>query len=343
MTNTPGVLARLQRRWGEAVDGAIVAAVDDSGAEPGVVTMMLYQLGYVNSLGRQTRSRHGGKRFRPLICLLACSAAGGDWRDALTVAAAIELLHNFSLIHDDIEDHDPARRHRPTVWKVWGEPQATNAGDAMFALAGLQAALASTDPDVCLEIASRFQNTTLSLTEGQYLDMSFEVRLDVSPQEYLRMIAHKTGALIAFSAWSGGRIARADPARSEALYEFGAALGKAFQIQDDILGIWAPADVTGKEQAKDLRNRKKTLPVLLAAERAEPADVVRLKGYLSRESEDVDAVVHILSATGARDLCLAQLRHHLDVAREALDAARLDPDLLAELDDLAAEVTRQTS
>jgi geranylgeranyl diphosphate synthase type I len=337
----PETLSRLQRRWGRAIDFTITTAAEESGVETGLATMMLYQLGYVDDRGSRISSAHAGKRFRPLICLLACDAVGGDWHDALTVAAAIELLHNFSLIHDDIEDHDLARRHRPTVWKVWGEPQATNAGDAMFALAGLAAARASPDASVSLDIASKFQNTTLALTEGQYLDMSYEDRLDVSPEEYLQMIAHKTGALIAFSAWSGARLGRAGHDRAEALYDFGAALGKAFQIQDDILGIWAPADVTGKEQAKDLLNRKKTLPVLLAARRAAPAELTQLRRYLTRETEDLDTVLRILSTTEAQELCVAELRNHLTAARSALDAADLGAEPRAELENLAADVTRQ--
>ena len=341
MTSTPlNTLSRLQDRWADPLDDAIISALDGSGLEPALSGMLRYQLGYVDEK-IQPISAAGGKRFRPFMCLLACEAARGAWRDALHVAVAIELVHNFSLIHDDIEDHDPARRHRPTVWKVWGESQATNAGDAMFALAGREAAQASEDPRVCLSVARRFQSTTLTLTEGQYLDMSFEGRLDVSPEEYLQMIARKTGALIAFSAWSGATIARVGDSRADALYDFGAALGKAFQIQDDILGIWASADITGKQPATDLLNRKKTLPVLLAAQHAAARDAEQLRKYLARETDDLSGVLRVLASTAARERCVAELRVHLIAARSALETAGLDDARREDLEALASEITRQ--
>jgi geranylgeranyl diphosphate synthase type I len=217
--------------------------------------MMRYQLEFVDEHGSPLTTS-SSKRFRPLLCLLACQGAGADPARAMTVAAAIELLHNFSLIHDDIQDRDETRRHRPTVWKLWGGT-GYKRGDGMFALASRASVDASEDPVIGLDVARRFQCTTLLLTEGQYLDMSFEQRTDVDAQEYLDMIARKTGALIEFSLWSGARVAGADDVALEAFGNFGLELGKAFQIYDDIQGVWGDTTTTGKEAAKDLSNRKR--------------------------------------------------------------------------------------
>src|SRR5437588_4527295 len=159
-------LRRLQERYGLSLNGEIDRALSrEGGPLRPFYDMMRYQLGYVDERLEPVRDA-AGKRFRPALCLAACEAAGGPWQEALSVAAAIELLHNFSLIHDDIEDRDPTRRHRPTVWKVWGEPRAINAGDAMFALASSAAATCAPNARTCLQVARRFQATTLALTAG---------------------------------------------------------------------------------------------------------------------------------------------------------------------------------
>lgn len=154
--------------------------------------MMHYHLGWVDERF-QPKPARGGKRLRPLLCLLACEAAGGDVHDALPAAAAIEILHNFSLVHDDIEDNSPTRRGRPAVWALWGVPQAVNVGDALFALAHRTLGrLWERDMPAERVLAAilAFDEACVALTEGQYLDMSFEERSDVTVDEYLRMIDH---------------------------------------------------------------------------------------------------------------------------------------------------------
>lgn len=325
-------LQALQERYGPALADEIagwIALLD----QPAFAGIMRYQLGEVDEQLRPTPGV-GGKRFRPLLCLAVCAAAGGDWHDALAVAAAIELLHNFSLIHDDIEDRDPTRHHRPTVWKVWGEPQAINAGDAMLALANRAASSSPQDPQVAVEIDRQFSDTTLQLTQGQYLDMSFEGRQDVTPQEYMAMIACKTGALIRFSAWSGAFIAGARDRVVAGLRAFGAELGAAFQIHDDVQGIWGVSAKTGKEEAGDLRNRKITLPVLEGFSRADGGQRRVLSTFYRRDSDDVDAVLRVLAATGARAEAEAVLREHRRRALAALHDA---------LDGSAGDLTRLVS
>ena len=207
-----------------------------------------------------------------MLCLMACADVGGEPMHAIPAAAAIEILHNFSLIHDDVEDGDETRRHRPTVWKVWGTAQAINAGDAMFALAfaamqrlpGYGVANATT-----LAALGIFTETCQALTEGQHLDMHFETRNDVTTDEYIRMIQGKTAALIGASVAIGALIGGASPKTDVALRTFGQSIGVAFQIQDDILGIWGDPQKTGKAAGNDLLRKKE-----------EPADSVCLEPVL---------------------------------------------------------------
>jgi geranylgeranyl diphosphate synthase type I len=228
--------------------------------------MMHYHMGWVDE-HFLPYGAPAGKRLRPMLCLLACAELGGDAVQALPAAAAIEIVHNFSLIHDDIEDGDEVRRHRPTVWKVWGVPQAVNVGDAMYTLA--YAALhrlsrLGVPAETVLRVLDCLTKTCLALTEGQHLDMRFETRNDVTVAEYLCMIGGKTAALVGASVAVGGIIAGASPSVTDALSRYGEAIGLAFQIQDDRLGIWGDPEVTGKPAGNDLLRRKKSLPILHA-------------------------------------------------------------------------------
>ncbi len=233
-------------------------------------TMLLYHLGFADADGAAIRI-NAGKRIRPMLTLLACQACDGDAQLALPAAAGIELLHNFSLIHDDIEDGDALRRGRPTLWKQWNTALAINAGDTMFALSHLAfqrcADRGAASGDV-LRALRVFDETNVHLTVGQHWDISFETRAAVTTAQYLDMIAGKTAALTAAACGIGALIAGADAQTTAALTEFGRSLGLSFQLQDDVLGIWGDPAVTGKADG-DLARRKKTMPVLFAAERDE--------------------------------------------------------------------------
>lgn len=281
--------------------------------------MLQYHMGWLD-VQMQPSGLSGGKRFRPLLCLLSCDAVGGDFRTALPLGAAIELLHNFSLIHDDIEDRDASRRHRPTLWALWGEPLAINAGDAMLALSGLAALSVREHPEIALAL----QETALALTEGQYMDMTFEDAVEVSVEDYRRMILLKTAALIAYSCESGARIGDGTPEQMVALRTFGENLGLAFQIYDDVLGVWAATSETGKAEAQDIANRKKSLPVILAIARSAGGDRDRLSAYYTKTG-DVDAaeVLQIVDRLGVRADVETRLHAHLRRAREALESVRL--------------------
>ncbi len=256
--------------------------------------MLEYHLGWSGGAG-------GGKRIRPLLCLLACQAAGGNWQQALPVAAAIELIHNFSLIHDDIQDNSPLRRGRPTVWSKWGQAQAINAGDAMFTLAHLapqrliELGLA---PNVALAVLAELNYTSLELTQGQYLDMAFEQRTTVTVAEYLTMIEKKTAVLIATATYLGAFVAGAVPECLDHYYSFGWNLGLAFQLQDDLLGIWGDPTITGKSAASDLEKRKKSLPVVFGLEHAPTFAAAYAQPHTT--GEPVNELAATLEQIGAR-------------------------------------------
>lgn len=301
-----------------------VLTTDDPAVE-GHYHIMQYHMGWRDTAMRPAEAP-SGKRIRPMLCLMACAAAGGDPRHALPAAAGLELLHNFSLIHDDIEDNSTTRRHRPTAWALFGMPIACNAGDGMFSAAHLaffRLAQFDLPAERVLAALHRFDKTCLALTEGQFLDMSFEARADVTPADYDRMIAGKTGALLAAAPEIGALVAGAAPESAAAYREYGAALGRAFQIQDDILGIWGEEAVTGKSVASDILSKKKSLPVLLAL--TDAAAGPRLRDLYARPvltHEDVPPVLALLEQAGARAAAQAAVHAATERAHAALAAAQ---------------------
>ena len=303
-----------------------IAAIDEeiravlSGAEASLQPfygMMLYHLG-LDSLRGST-----GKRIRPVLCTLIYEALTGDARAALPAAAAIELLHNFTLIHDDIEDQDPARHHRPTVWSVWGVPQAINAGDGMFAASRLAVQrLRGFPAERVLEFAGLVDRACVQVCEGQFLDIAFESRTDVTTDRYRAMAAKKTGALFSAAAAGAAMLATDDQTVREAMARFGDAFGQAFQAHDDVLGIWASTERTGKVEMNDLTKRKKTLPVVLAFERASPRTRERLAALFEApaplSAESVEQIREILDELGVRPLIESEIESQRSRALHAL-------------------------
>ncbi len=277
--------------------------------------MLAYHLGWTDNTST-------GKRIRPLLCLLCCTAAGGQWEQALPLAAAVELIHNFSLIHDDIQDNSELRRGRPTVWIKWGQAQAINAGDAMFTLAHLaphRLPKLGLAPEVALAALAELDYTCLALTQGQHLDMSFEQRPSISVAEYLSMIEKKTAALIAAATYLGAAVARAPAERLAHFHDFGWNLGVAFQLQDDLLGIWGDPGVTGKSAASDLEKRKKCLPVVYGLERSPEFAAAYAQPH--RPGEPVQALASMLEQLGARSYVEQQVQATTAQALTALALA----------------------
>ncbi len=311
--------------------------------------MMHYHLGWADEHFHPL-DLHAGKRIRPTICMMACEAVGGNPEDALPAAAALELLHNFSLIHDDIEDDSRTRRHRSTVWALWGVPQAINTGDGMYSLAykallGLQRR--SMPQDLILEAMERFSATCVALTEGQYLDMSFEERMEVTAEEYLHMVERKTAALLSTSAYLGALIGGADR-ETAALYSlFGKQLGIAFQMEDDILGIWGDEEVTGKPVASDILEKKKTLPVIfgLMKETSNGGSSPLWDMFRQDEitAEQARKAARILEEYGARSYTNTLAAEAHQMAMAALEGTGIENEAQADLRALAEKLLRRES
>jgi geranylgeranyl diphosphate synthase type I len=300
--------------------------------------MLAYHMGWVGE-GAGPEAR--GKRIRPLMVLLTAASAGGEWRRALPAAAAVELVHNFSLIHDDIEDNSPLRRGRATLWTRWGIPQAINAGDAMFTVAHLSLlGLAETvSAGVALEANRILQKTCLHLTQGQYLDISYEARGDLSLAAYWPMVGGKTAALLAACTELGALAAQAPEARQATYRQFGWSLGLAFQAQDDLLGIWGDSAVTGKSADSDLVSGKKSLPVLYGLEQNGPFARRWREGPI--RDEQVADLARQLEAEGAREYTQERANALTDQALEALERAQAEGEARKALKELAAQLLKR--
>jgi geranylgeranyl diphosphate synthase, type I len=237
-----------------------VSRLDEAHTRP-FYEMLTYHMGWT---GKGAGPEATGKRIRPLLLLLTVAACDTEWLHALPAAAAVELVHNFSLVHDDIQDNSEKRRGRATIWKNWGMPLAINAGDALFVQSN-QAIMDLREyypTETVVKAATVLHDTCLDLTRGQFLDMSYEKRNDLGVEDYWPMIAGKTAALLSACCHIGSILGGVDEGKQDAYRSFGHALGMAFQVQDDILGIWGDEALTGKSAASDLLEGKKSLPVL---------------------------------------------------------------------------------
>ena len=313
------ILAGIEREMSSVLD-------ERDGEARSLYEMLAYHLG----LDGGNTSR--GKRIRPLLGALAYQSLTGDYTKALPGAAALELGHNFSLVHDDIEDGDRERHHRPTLWAVWGIPLAINAGDALFALSrlALYRLMDGFSDHRVLELMKTYDETCLALCEGQYLDIAFERRADVTVDAYIEMIGKKTAALLGASVKAGAILATDDDTIAQAYHRFGYALGMAFQIADDVKGAFWTSSESGKTEAGDVRRRKKTLPAVWALQHADEPDRRRLtelymdgvratdgrgptaEGTPPLTDDEVAEIVELLERSGAREHALAEARRYRD-------------------------------
>lgn len=288
----------------------------------GLGVMLRYPMGWVEADGN-VHEHATGKRVRPLMVLFCAEAAGGEWSQALPAAAAVEILHNFSLIHDDIEDNSPIRHGRPTVWKIWGVPNAINVGDALYTLS-FQALHHLTEGGLSsrgvLGALHAFGDTAFTLTRGQHLDMRFEHEPTVTVEQYIEMIRGKTAALLSLSAYLGALVVTDDAERAGVFAEFALALGLSFQIHDDILGIWGDPTITGKSAASDILSRKKSLPVLYGLERS-PALRQRYADETDFSEAEVQNIVAELETVGALDYARSLENDWNERALDALERA----------------------
>lgn len=310
---------------------------------PSLRNILRYHMGWENekSCARQGKP---GKFIRSILHLLSCQAVGGDATRLFPSAAAVECVHNLSLIHDDIQDRSHERRGRPTVWKLWGKSQAINIGDFMFALAYLALFKLQDNGVPSEEIVHSFHllaEACKELCEGQFLDIDFENRVDITVDDYLNMIRKKTAALIAASTSMGAYLGKGGE-KVQYFHQFGEALGMAYQIRDDILGIWGMKENTGKSIEEDLRQRKKTLPVVYALR--EGKDKAKLKRFYSQshiEGGDIPIVVRILDQSGARDHAQNLVQQFCRRALEQLEASGIKMNRQAPLKQIATSLAER--
>ncbi len=305
----------------DLVESPLRRAVDQ--LAPNVRQVAAYHFGWIDGDG-QPRAANGGKAVRAAIAVLSAQAAGAPAPTGIPGAVAVELVHNFSLLHDDVMDGDEERRHRPTAWTVFGSSPAILAGDALLGLAFQVLLEVPGEPGRAAQKA--LAEATQLLIVGQVDDLGFETRLDVPVEECVSMAAGKTAALLACSAEIGAHLAAASPDVVRALHTFGYELGLAFQLVDDLLGIWGAPETTGKPVGADLRARKKSLPVV-AAMASQTAAGNRLRemyasGTLHPDCDDaaVDRAAALVEDAGGRAWTSAEARRRLDAACAALRA-----------------------
>ncbi|MFC0529690.1 polyprenyl synthetase family protein [Phytohabitans kaempferiae] len=298
-----------------------------------------YQLGLWDTDGSPADAC--GKWLRPALALLSARAAGGDPERGVPAAAAVELAHTFSLLHDDVMDGDTERRHRPTAWTAFGVGPAILAGDALL---GLAVELLAEAPADGAAAAHRLSVDVGRLVAGQAADLEFERRDDVTLDECLAMASDKTGALFACAATLGAMLCDGPPALLAALSRFGGQLGLAFQLVDDLLGIWGDSRRTGKATGADLRIRKRSTPVVWAITAGGPAgralaDLYRLPRTLNEE--EVDRAAQLVEAAGAREWAVQRAEQEIDQALAQLEEVPMPADARQELSDLAVFAVRR--
>jgi geranylgeranyl diphosphate synthase type I len=270
--------------------------------------MLTYHMGWT---GEGAGANATGKRIRPLITLLSVASINSNeqnnkskevnWLHAISAASAIELIHNFSLVHDDIQDNSELRRGRKTVWTKWGQPMAINAGDALFVIA-YQSILDLSKhypSDIVVQASQILSEVCLKLTQGQYLDMAYENRHDLSIEDYWHVIGGKTASLLSACTHIGSILGYAKPEIVEAYRLFGYHVGLAFQVQDDVLGIWGDEVITGKSAASDLVEGKNSLPVLFALEKN--GEFAKRWKQSPIKPEEVNEIANLLEKEGAKE------------------------------------------
>ncbi len=264
----------------------------------------------------------GGKRLRPALVLMACEAMGGDVKKAIKPAVGLELLH------DDVMDNADVRRGKPTVHRRWNDNTAILSGDAMLTMSSQY--VAQVEPAVLPEIMRLFNQTAMEIYEGQQYDMDFEVRNNVTLEEYIDMIRLKTSVLIGCACKMGALIAGASEANAQALYETGLYLGLAFQLQDDVLDVWGDEATFGKAIGGDIMNNKKTFLLIGAMQKAQGDDANELRRWINNEyalrSEKVPAVTALYERLGMREAADEAIKRYDDMAFDALSRVEMSDE-----------------
>jgi geranylgeranyl diphosphate synthase type I len=285
-----------------------------------ITNIIRYHMGWLN---RDFQSEEGykGKRLRPFLCSFVCKLTGGNIEESYPAGIALELIHNFSLIHDDIQDRDILRRGRETVWSIWGEPQGINIGDAMIFLAYNAIIESSLPVEKKYKLLTLLNNSVLKLCKGQFLDVSFEKRDSVNIDEYIAMVEGKTSAMFEASAGMG-IISAGKEELLDSFLEFGKNLGIGFQIYDDILGLWGDPKVTGKPVGSDLLQNKKTYPIILGMNQLPSLVPLILKE--KKNKEEVESIISEFEKRGIRNQCKERASFYISKAREIIEELAIE-------------------
>ena len=330
-------LPEMFRKYRPSINAAMRNTLTQD--SPRVYDMLRYYLGWVDEEGNPTAATEG-KFLRPTLCLFACEASGGSVRQAMPAAVALELIHNFSLIHDDIQDQDETRHHRKTLWAVWGTPKALVAGNVLRAIADaslMGLVREGVEATRALAVVRQLTNAYLAMIEGQYLDLSYEGLGEVGMPQYLDMIARKTGALIRCAFTIGAIIGSNSDENLEAFRESGQSLGFLFQIRDDILGVWGEEETTGKPVGADIIRKKNSYPVVYAMSAAEGKDLRQLRDVYAKEhvtESDARTVLSKMESLQTRGHAQALAAEHCDRARDALAGVEMHADARIQIEEL---------
>ncbi len=344
-TTSADAIPKVLGEHRELVRAAIGELVDR--LDPKTTRAVQYHLGWCDPGGNPS-STAGGKSLRPTLALLGAAAAGGKPEQAVAGAAAAELVHNFSLVHDDLMDRDATRRHRPTVWSVWGDPAAVLTGDAMLSLA--YEVLLTSGMDQAPWAGRVLAQATRELIAGQAADIDFEQRHDVTLAECLAMTIGKTSALLGASAGIGAILAAGGDALVQSLTVYGRELGIAFQLVDDLLGMWGNPDETGKPVHSDLRARKKTLPITWSIESGGPAGA-ELAAWMAHgqagsgadDEAEVEHAADLVVAAGGRKWAESEARRRLDRGYAAIADAGIGNEYRQQFVDIGEYVLQRRS
>ncbi|HBL78942.1 MAG: polyprenyl synthetase [Aequorivita sp.] len=270
----------------------------------------------------------GGKRIRPALTLMVCDFFGTDFKKAMSAALAVELFHNFSLIHDDIMDNAPVRRGKRTVHEKWDVNTAILSGDAMLILA--YRFFENYEPTMFHELAKLFSETALQVCEGQQLDMDFETRDDVTLVEYIQMIDHKTAVLLGAAMKMGAIVAEVSESDKDKIYQFGRNLGIAFQLQDDYLDVFGNPETFGKQVGGDIISNKKTFLYLMAVGEGTSAQAEELEHLFTINPKDpadkIATVKEIFLSSGAAEATQAEIEKFSHLAYSLLDEIDISED-----------------
>ena len=333
-TPTPQILERAR----VLVEPSLRHAVEQ--LDPQIAPLALYHFGWADEHGQPAKTSSGGKGIRSALAVLSAEAAGAPAETGIPGAVAVELIHNFSLLHDDIIDGDAERRHRPTVWAVFSQGEAIIVGDALHTLA-FDVLLGGAAGGAGNAAASRLASATAAMIAGQSRDMAFNERMDVTPEQCLAMEADKTGALLGYASSVGAVLAGADAEVITALEGYGSKLGLAFQAADDLLGIWGDPAVTGKPVGNDLRERKKSFPVVVALSQQTAASE-ELAVILSQDAALDEAAIaratELVEQAGGKESATAAAHDYLHQALACIQTAPLAAPAVEELTHLASFV-----